>query len=138
MISNAFLLKQKRGHKAGDLVYGHDYYLNHRCTAAVVSKRHRGMVYKVETGNEKWLLHPKKLRPNHSQTSKAQTGTPLFTLLDIFDLGDSLPSRSTLKEFPVGQPVRIAHLRGNRWTQWQVIQIGITMLPTLAHQKYSK
>ena len=38
MINIAFLLTQKRGLKAGDLVYGHDYYLNHR--GEQTSQRH--------------------------------------------------------------------------------------------------
>ena len=110
--------KQKRGYKAGDLAYVRDYRPNHRWTAAVVSKRHGSMVYEV--GNEKWQRHHNQLKPRPSETSGAQTGIPLFTLLFKGSLS-VIPNASctfAATGEPQGKVIRISSLtkgdvRGN-------------------------
>ena len=65
--------KQKRGYKAGQLVYTRDY--------------------RLKTTVGKCLRYYNQLRPRHSEASLAQTVILLFTLLDTFDIVDVLPAR---------------------------------------------
>ena len=74
--------KQKRGYKAGDLVDTRDYRLQTPVDSCC-----------SEVGDGKRLKYYNQLRQRHSEASPAQTVILLFTLLDTFDIVDSLPAK---------------------------------------------
>ena len=114
MINNAFLLTQKRGLKADDLVYAHDYHPNHWWTAAVVSKRHDSY-----HGVQSWGW--KRKMSATPQPAETKTFTNFWShnrYCIIYTTGYLWSSGSSLKEeskVPFSQAESNAHICGYRW-----------------------